>query len=246
MLTVDASQFYDLPEAARLLWADPARLAREAALRAVPAARHEGSWVLPKPWVEAESGREPTDADALKAFWLERLAPPSFAARRTLRPRSRLPAERLLSPDEAARALFCDPARLERLDADGTLPALRVDGAPRFDADLIAALLAEESDGPSGGPATAARRALVLEWAHAEYTTAEGSLPRADPTLPLRRSEDLRPPRPGIGRAAPEPLRPPPSDAPKAYELPPDLAPPPRSRPSDLSKADGFETVDEE
>ena len=237
MLTVDASQFYDLPKAARLLWADPARLAREAALRAAPAARHEGAWVLPNPWVEAESGREPADADALKAFWLERLAPPSFAARRTLRPRSRLPAERLLSPDEAARALFCDPARLDRLDADGTLPALRIDGSPRFDADLIEALVAEESDGPSGGATSAARRALVLEWARAEYTTAEGSLPRADPTLPLRRSEDLRPPRP------------PHSDAPKAYELPPDLAPPAppsRTRPSDLSKADGFETVDED
>ena len=237
MLTVDASQFYDLPKAGRLLWADPARLAREAALRAVPAARVEGSWVIPRPWVEAESGREPADADALKAFWLERLAPPSFAARRTMRPRSRLPAERLLSTDEAARALFCDLARLERLDADGTLPALRVDGAPRFDADLIEALLAEEADGPAGGATSAARRALVLEWAQAEYTTAESLLPRADPTLPLRRSDDMRPPRP------------PSSDAPKAYELPPDLAPPappPRARPSDLSRADGFETVDED
>jgi hypothetical protein len=229
MLSVDAAQFYDLPEAGRLLWADSARLAREAATRAVPATRAGGAWVLPKAWVEAESGREPADADALKAFWLERLAPPSFAARRTLRPRARLPAERLLSADDAARALYCDPPRLERLDADGTLPALRVDGRPLFDADLVEALTSEAPDGPSGGPRAAARRALVLEWTRSEYTTAE-------PAAPARTD-------------APRPSRAPTSDAPKAYDLPPDLAPPREGtapRPSDLSKADGFETVDEE
>ena len=198
---MDATEFYDLPAAARLLWADSVRLARLAATRAVPAARMDGAWKLPRAWVDAEAGLLPGDADALRSSWLERLAPPSLAARRTVRNRSRLPAEHLLTAEETGRALLCDRTRLARLDADGTLAALVVDGAPHFDAELVAALAA----GPDDAAAvhrSAPRRALVVEWARAEYATSD---PRAD--------------------------------APKA--------PPPRPT-RDLSRADGFETVDED
>jgi hypothetical protein len=199
MLSVDAAQFYDLPGAGRLLWADSARLARQAAARAVPATRIAGAWRLPRAWVEAEAGIQPADAEALKAFWLERLAPPSFAARRSLRSRARLPAERLLTADEAGRALFCDRARLARLDADGTLPALVLDGAPHFDADLVAALAADDPEAPAAVNRAAARRALVLEWARAEYTA---ETPKAT-TLPpeLSPQPPPAPPSRGLARA---------------------------------------------
>lgn len=233
MRTVDAAPFYDLPEAGRLLWADPARLAREAAQRSVPAARTPEGWALPKAWVDAQAGLEPTDAEALKAYWLTRLAPPGLSAHKALRPRHRLPAQALLSAEETARRLFCDLARLERLSAEGTLPALRVDGRVQFDAPLVEALVAEEALGPAGGPAAAARRAEVLPWTHADYTSDDAL------GLPARAPAGAVPP------------------APSAYRLPDDLveragpqapaegAPAPEPR-TDLSRAEGFETVDED
>lgn len=237
MRTVDAAPFYDLPEAGPLLWADPVRLAREAAQGRIPALRTPEGWALPRAWVDAEAGVEPADADALKAYWLTRLAPPSRDARRALRSRARLPAERLLSAAEAAQRLFCDEARLERLNADGTLPALRVDAAPQYDALLVEALVAEEPEGPAGGAASALRRAAVLTWAQAEYTTSD---PYAAPSA--------------VSSTAAASTAP---DAPKAYALPPDLAsapddagpvepPLPARPPSEVARAEGFTTVDED
>ncbi len=231
MRTVDAAPFYDLPEAGRLLWADPARLEREARARRIPAARLGDGWVLPQAWVDAEAGVQPADAESLRTYWLTRLAPPSRAARRVERPLSRLPAERLLPAAEAARRLHCDAARLERLEAEGTLPALRVDGRLLYDAVLVEALCAEEAAGPAGGPVAAARRALVLAWSEAEYTsgvpapppTTVGEAPRAfslpDDLLPTE-----PPPRPGAG----DPVEPPPSPRPR------------------LARAEGFQTLDED
>lgn len=176
MLTVDASPFYDLPESGRLLWMDPVRLAREATLRRIPAARTAQGWALPQNWVDAEAGLTPADAPALRDYWLTRLAPPSIAARKTLRPLARLGVVRLLSAAETRARLFCDQPRLERLHADGTLPALRVDGALAYDAELVEALEAEQDAGPLGGAGAAARRAEVLRWAQAEYASGTGPL----------------------------------------------------------------------
>src|SRR5262245_28874804 len=128
MLHLDAAELYDLPEAARLLFADPARLAREARLGKIPSARVGRSLGLPAPWVRAAAGLAPVDEESTRRYWLERLAPPSPSAWRPARPRDRLPATDLLAPAEAARRIFADVARLARMDADGTLPALRVDG----------------------------------------------------------------------------------------------------------------------
>lgn len=233
MRTVDAAPFYDLPEAGRLLWADPARLTREAVLRSLPAARTADGWALPKAWVDAQAGLEPADAEALKTYWLTRLAPPSLAARKAVRPRHRLPAPALLSADETARRLFCDRPRLERLSAEGTLPALRVDDQVVFDAALVEALVAEEALGPAGGPAASARRAQVLPWTQADYTTDDAlGLPARAPVregLPppgaYRLPDDL------VERAAPEGA---PASAPRP------------TRSTDLSRAEGFETVDED
>lgn len=196
MLSVDAAAFYDLPEAGRRLFADPVRLAREAAARAIPAGRRDGAWILPRAWVDAAAGASAADAEALRASWLERLAPPSFAARRSLCPRTRLPAGRLLDADAAGRALACDRARLERLAAEGTLPVLRVDGEPCFDADLVEALADEAGGAPAAAARAAARRALVTEWSTFEYA-----------------SEPAAPPAPPPARGAPQ-----------AYEVPRDLA----------------------
>lgn len=242
MRTVDAAPFYDLPEAGPLLWADPVRLARDAAQGRIPALRTPEGWALPRAWVDAEAGVEPADADALKTYWLTRLAPPSRDARRALRSRARLPAERLLSAAEAAQRLCCDAARLERLNADGTLPALRVDGAPQYDALLVEALVAEEREGPAGGAAAALRRAAVLTWAQAEYTTSD---PYAAPPAV---SSTAAASTAAAGTAP---------DAPKAYALPSDLAsapddagpvepPLPARPPSEVARAEGFTTVDED
>lgn len=245
MRTLDATPFYDLPEAGRLLWADPVRLAREAGLGRVPAARTAEGWALPKAWVDAEAGLEPTDAEALRTYWLARLAPPSRAARRASRPRERLPVERLLTSEEAARRLWCDAARLERLDADGTLPCLRVDGRPCYDAVLVD-LLAAEAQGPAEQAEAAqrveVRRAEVRRWAQAEYTTAEPgaavpqAAPVAGPPAPHRPapSEDAGPVdgQPDAPASAPAPTAPP---MPEAYRLP-----------ADLARAEGFETRDED
>src|SRR5262245_47288135 len=56
MLHLDAAELYDLPEAARLLFADPARLAREARLGKIPSARVGRSLGLPAPWGRRRRG----------------------------------------------------------------------------------------------------------------------------------------------------------------------------------------------
>lgn len=232
MLQADAVQLYDLSEAGRLLYRDPVRLAREARLRQVPAARAERQLGLPVPWVEAESGRSAADPEALRIYWLGRLAPPSPDARRPQRDRARLPVEDLLEPEEAARRIFATPAALRRLDADGTLPSLRVDDRPLYDAVLTGMVA---SEGAAGRDETEARRAEVLEWARFEYHETAEEEPLAPAFDALRTAEPGGPPP----AASDDPT-------PGAYEIPSDLLADIEPPPSRLIEADGFETVDED
>ena len=61
MLHLDDVQLYDLSEAGRLLFKDPARLEREARLRKLPAVTVEQGLALPAPWVDAEAGVSAAD-----------------------------------------------------------------------------------------------------------------------------------------------------------------------------------------
>lgn len=229
MLHLDATQLYDLSEAGRLLHKDPARLAREARLRRIPAARVGEQVGLPAPWVEAEAGLSPSDPGALCLYWLERLAPPSREARRPLRARGRLPVEDLLEPDEAARRICASAAALRRLDEAGTLPSLRLDGEPRYDA-LLTDLVACEDESTDAGLRAEARRAELLAWSRYEYAT-EPDAPATPAALPAQ--DEAR------------------EAVPAAYEIPADLGldeieGEPQAGPSTLIEADGFETIDED
>jgi len=137
MLPLDAAELYDLSEAARLLWVGPERIRRWIRLGRVPATRRETGLHLPRAWVDAACGQEATDEGAVRRYWLERLAPPRRAAGRPLRDRSKLETESLLTTAEAARRVFADEVRLERLAAEGALPALRLDGDTRYDETLV-------------------------------------------------------------------------------------------------------------
>ncbi len=235
MLPLDATELYDLPEAGRLLFADPARLRRWARQQRVPLYRGPGGDALPRAWVDAETGRTPTDADGLRRYWLERLAPPSPEAQRAQEDRERLPSERLLGESEAARSLFADAARLRRMAKEGSLPPLLVDGRVTYDGDLVQ--LAAE------GASLEARRAEVAAWGRFAYVT--GLHAGAEPP-------------PAIAKPAPAEAV---AVAPHAWRIPKDVAeihapeiqalpastpeedPPAKGR---LLEADGFETIDED
>jgi hypothetical protein len=241
MLPLDATELYDLPEAARLLFADPARLRRWARQKRVPICRRPEGDGVPRAWVDAETGRVPTDAEAIRRYWLERLAPPSPEAQRAQEDRERLPADRLLDPEAAAREVYADRVRLRRLAEDGTLPALLVDGEVAYDAQLVE-LAAGAGDGSASD--LAARREEVARWSRLAYVTGlhAGAAPP-----------------PAIAKPAPREST---AVAPHAWRLPDDLgaedAPEPdgdaerEAAETDtpegrrLLEADGFETVDED
>ncbi|MDJ0521133.1 MAG: hypothetical protein QNJ90_03565 [Planctomycetota bacterium] len=235
MLHLDDVQLYDLSEAGGLLFKDPARLAREARLRRLPATRVEAGLALPAPWVDAEAGVSDADPIALSTYWLARLAPPSANARRPRRSRESLEAAELLTPAEAARRLCATDAALARLDSDGTVPSLRVDDEVRYDAVLVD-LVAREDEGEDVVAEAQERRTAVRAWARFEYG--------ADETLP----PPVARPRPAAPAPEPTPLD---EDAPKAFEIPTDLGlddigeldEPPGPG---LMEIDGFETVDED
>ena len=241
MLQLDDVQLYELSEAGALLFSDPARLARRARLRQIPAARVAARIGLPAPWVEAECGRSGADPASLSGYWLERLAPPAADARRPRRARERLPAEALLTADETAARVCATAPALRRLTEDGTLPALRVEGELRYDAALVD-LVATEDD----ADAAAERRALVREWARFEYETVLAP-PAPAPLPPAALPQPPTFPSPPATEPA-EPATP----SPGAYEIPEDLAmddiePLPIDAPkSDLIDVDGFETIDED
>ncbi len=244
MLHRDATDLYDLPEAGRLLFTDPARLEREARRGRIPYAVVGAEVGLPAPWVEAAAGIAPIDEASSRDYWLARLAPPSPDARRPLRARDRLPATDLLEPGEAARRVFADRPALVRLDAEGVLPALRVDGETRYDATLVDLVAAEEVD-PAAAAAAAERRALVREWRRYEYATEMPGTPVL-PVPPAPLSSETPKPTATDAAAAASPLESAP--APKAYEVPTDLleeAPPTPRPPSRLIRTEGHETVDE-
>jgi len=238
MLPLDDAALYDLSDAGRLLFCDAHWLRRRARRRLVPSTWRREQMVLPRDWVEAEAGIAPLDAEALRDYWLSRLAPPAPSAARPRRDRRHLPCEEVLPAGEAARRVTADPLRLEALDAEGVLPALRVDGRTAYDAALVALVCREDEDEDAGRRADA-RRAAVKAWACYEYVTD---------------LDEGRPPPPAATRAAPAQAT---AAAPHAWHLPDDLAaPPPEAttepagstggEPPHLIEADGFETVDEE
>jgi hypothetical protein len=219
----DAAGLYDLPDAARRLFRSPRRLEREVRRGRAPGGLREGRWVVPVAWVEAEAGASGADAEALATFWRARLAPPSPDAHRARRPLEALGGRPLLAADEAARRLCLSPAALDRLDREGSVPSLRVDGTRRYDAALVDAL----ASGEASDADLAAHRSELETLRRHEYESAPVA-----PVASLAASpEDARAP------AAPE--------APRAYEMPRDLWGA-AGRPPRLAEADGFETVDED
>jgi len=154
----------------------------------VPAAGVEGSLGFAAPWVDAASGVRPDDPEAVAAYWCARLAPPPPDAHRALADRSELPVadEDVLDAREAARRLFASDTALTRLESDGTLPALRIDGQRRFDRILVS-LLAELQAGDSTTPGdllgrAAARRALLAP--HARFAHRTGLSPAPAQAMP--------------------------------------------------------------
>ena len=248
MFKLDAIELLDLSEAGALLLRDPARLEREIRLGRVPAARVAGQVAIPVPWAESAAGIAPTDEPSVRTYWLGRLAPPSATGHRPLRERKRLEAGELLDGEEAARRLFAHADVLPRLMAEGTLPALKVDGTLRFDAVLVD-LLARAGDGEDVATELAERHARISDQARFDYETGE----RSDVT-PQIQSEPTDagatvPPASGDPDAVrvprPAPISTTSSDEPKAYELPEDLLAG-IDPPSTLIEADGFETIDED
>jgi len=241
MLQLDDIQLYDLSEAGSRLFSDPRRLARLARSRRVPSAEVDGVLGLPVAWVEAESGQSGADPQSLASYWLGRLAPPSAGARRPRRDLECLPKNEWLEAGEATRRLFATPAALKRLEDEGRLPALRIEGCVRYDA-LLVDLLARSDEDPARGPAIAARRAEVRAWARYEYAR-----PKHPPAAV-----------PQEAQGAPAPPAAPTTPAPGAFQIPSDLglsqieplspeveapAAPPPSR---LIQAEGYESVDED
>ena len=242
MLHLDDVQLYELSEAGPLLFRDPARLAREARIRVIPSARIGPAVGLPAAWVDAASGASDADPESVAMYWLGRLAPPAPGARKPRRTRDRLPAETLLTPEEAAAQLFATPAALERLDREGRMPSLRVDGAVHYDAELVARMV-DEADEPD---AAEARRAEVRAWARFEYATEAPTA--AGPAAPAPVSPAT--PAPAVDETPPQEEAPR-EPAPGAFEIPADLGlddldPLDIEPTSDLLDIDGFDTVDED
>lgn len=240
MLHLDDVQLYELSEAGPLLFRDPARLAREARIRVIPSARIGADVGLPTAWVDAETGASAADPQSVAAYWLGRLAPPAPGARKPRRARDRLPAETLLTPAEAAARLFATEAALERLDREGRMPSLRVDGAVHYDAELVERMAAEADD-----PAAAeARRVEVRAWARFEYATeTPADVAPATPT-----TSAVAGPAPAHTPPPEEPVRDeaPREPAPGAFQIPTDLGLDDIEPPSDLLDIEGFDTVDED
>jgi len=226
MVPRDDAEPYTLPEAGRLLRTSPARLRRQGRAGRIPLLRGAQGEGVPRAWADAAGGRTATDEEALRCYWLERLAPPSVDARRPLRDRACLPAESLLEEGEVAARLRADASRLRRLDADGTLPALRVDGALRYDA-LLVDLLARAGEDEKAASGAERRRAEVRAWALFEYRTSPaGGLAPAPPEAPAAPANAL-------------------AAAPRAWSVPSDLGPPPPPD-GEIAAADGFEVVPED
>lgn len=157
-----------------------------------------------------------------------------------MRDRARLPASGLLGARDAAHRILADEARLRRMDADGTLPALSLDGERRYDEDLVS-LLAREGLDDEAARTTDARREEVRDWARFEYVTDLDAGATAPPTQ---------------ARAAPAEAV---AVAPHAWHLPEEIAavegPPPdedtqtTDTPGEgarLIRAEGFEVEDED
>ncbi len=224
MLKLDATDYYDLSEAGRLLLKDPGRLAREARLRKIPSAHIGGEIGLPKPWVDAAAGLTATDEDSMRTYWLARLEPPSPDAHRASRGRSALGDVELLDGDEAAKRVFADAAGLRRLAMDGRLPPIRVDGRPRYDA-LLTDLVAYEKSDEDAARAAGVRRTQVIEWARFEYTTEDAGASKVVEQLREAYGDER-----AAGEEAVEP----------AYEIPTELQ---LDEIEPLIEADGFETT---
>ncbi|MGE0192511.1 MAG: hypothetical protein AB7T63_10780 [Planctomycetota bacterium] len=241
MFLRDGLPLYDLPETSRRLLTGPAWLRRQARARAVPAAWVEGSLGFAAPWVDAAAGVRPDDPEAVATYWCARLAPPPPDAHRALADRSELPLadEELLDPREAARRLFASDAALTRLECDGTLPGLRIDGQRRFDralVDLLAEMLAGDSPTPGDLTGRAAeRRALLAPHARLAHRTGLSPMPPASPAAPAEvPSSDPQHPA---------------ADA-QAWQPPADLGlddieplPPVRPR---VVEADGFDVIEDD
>lgn len=244
MFLRDGLPLYDLPETSRRLLRGPAWLRRQARARAVPAAWVEGSLGFAAPWVDAACGERPDDPEAVATYWCARLAPPPPSAHRALADRTELPLDdgELLDEGDAARRLFASEAALTRLEADGTLPALRVDGRRRFDrqlVDLLAEQLAGESATPGDVEGRAAERRAFLA-PHARFAHRTGLSPApAQPT----------PDAPTNAETPAEAITPDTEDI-GAWQPPADLGlddieplPPVRPR---IVEADGFDVVEDD
>ncbi|MCA9315173.1 MAG: hypothetical protein R3F05_13470 [Planctomycetota bacterium] len=244
MFLRDGLPLYDLPETSRRLLRGPAWLRRQARSQAVPAAWVDGSLGFAAPWVDAACGERPDDPEAVATYWCARLAPPPPGAHRALADRAELPLadDELLDAEDAARRLYASAAALTRLEADGTLPALRVDGERRFDrvlVELVAEQLAAESTTPADLEGRAAERRAFLA-PHARFAHRTGLAPAPSETTPVV------PP----GDETPSDAVPPDAVDVGAWQPPTDLGlddieplPPVRPR---IVEADGFDVVEDD
>ena len=218
---LDAPQRYDLSDASRALHADPKRLIRQARTRQIPALWQDGGWVFPAAWVDAAAGRAPTDEPSIRAYWLERLSPPSSKARRatrnTTKLRGQVDFDRLLRKEEVCRRLYVDRAALERLTRTGILPPLRVNGHRHYDGTLID-LLARRAEGEPVPTADIDARIEALQrLARFEYRD-EAGIPEPTPLpSPARENETPEQEDTAAVPSAPDPSQP------AAYQIPDDL-----------------------
>ncbi len=259
---LDAPQRYDLADASEALHCDPKRLIRQARSRQIPALWQDGAWVFPAAWVDAASGRAPTDESSIRTYWLERLSPPSSKARRATRDTSKLTGhvdvDRLLRKEAVRQRLYVDAAALERLTKTGLLPTLRVNGDRHYDAELVD-LLARRAAGetiPRG--LIDERVAKLRELARFEYRDGAGiptptysvpdqpkPMPAASATsptttdTPATTSPNPNSDVPVTHSPVSNPTDPDAPDAnpPGAYQIPDDLGP--------LIEADGFDVLDD-
>lgn len=243
------TELYDLSEAGRRLFRGPRTLQRAIRQRRFPGVCVGGAWALPRAWVDAESGQTAVDAEALRVYWTQRLAPPSPEAHRARRGAERLAGRKLLSEAEAGARLCCTPTALRRMAADGTLPSLRLDGITRYDARLVD-LLARSQDESAECAELATERSAVEQLSACEYVTQapEPLEPHAQPAQSQAGGSPGRTGSPNQERPATKPADGPdttsfaPGPAPAAYAIPEELF---EATPR-LIQAEGFETVDED